>query len=528
MFTSILESLTDRARQTHRDESGAIALAGLAATLILLMMALIIWDAGNAVRDKIDLQNSADVSAYSQASVKARSMNMLSFTNVAKRSTISLHSTYIAMWLGYTDWWRHKGEQCADCFGLCPPCIDYYQNLPLIFAEGWGDWLQFAGFPFPGVEPRQALMATQAGGGGGLFSNLRTDTYKSEVETLDDYQDYIIDITPWWAWTEGLVRGTRNGATLTTSFPPPDGLNSSGSGWIQSALNSSPNYNYVPGPGEFDELPVEKGSFSDACSLSEDASTTYDGPAPMAEATANVGIHQSRSKEGANSGGFAWGFEYLYLGDPRSPIPSPDRSICRTYNYMMWKDDMIPYDYRPAGNRAMDMLQRSNLVFSYKYTPSRAMDILPGSGEVNRSGSESSKYQFVGSDYTVMAPENATYQIAGFWSMARAEIAFAERGDNSDINLGDADERKKALWRAGWTSRIRPVALPGEWNQLAGQGINLNSAYHAVDPYLRVAQQAGLFQQPPLNSANDTYQDMIFMERATRLLGSQSMDGNFK
>ena len=84
--------------RVHRDESGAITLAALAACLILIMVGLTIWDAGRSARDKIDVQNAADTAAYSQAAVRARSMNMLAFTNVAKRSVAGMHSMYFGMW----------------------------------------------------------------------------------------------------------------------------------------------------------------------------------------------------------------------------------------------------------------------------------------------------------------------------------------------------------------------------------------------------------------------------------------------
>src|SRR5690554_3690715 len=64
-----------RLRALDAHQGGAVLLLCLAAVLILMLMAWVVMDAGQVTRDKIEAQTSADVAAYSQASVKSRAMN---------------------------------------------------------------------------------------------------------------------------------------------------------------------------------------------------------------------------------------------------------------------------------------------------------------------------------------------------------------------------------------------------------------------------------------------------------------------
>ncbi len=75
-----------------------LCIAGL---LILLMIGLVLYDATATSKDKVTVQGAADMAAMSQASVKARSMNMLAYSNIAKRSIFSIHSTYISSFIAY-------------------------------------------------------------------------------------------------------------------------------------------------------------------------------------------------------------------------------------------------------------------------------------------------------------------------------------------------------------------------------------------------------------------------------------------
>ncbi len=63
-------------KRFHRDEGGAVMLAALASTLMVFMLGMVLYDAGNTVRDRLKNQSASDAAAYSQAALKARTMNM--------------------------------------------------------------------------------------------------------------------------------------------------------------------------------------------------------------------------------------------------------------------------------------------------------------------------------------------------------------------------------------------------------------------------------------------------------------------
>ncbi|MFB6262862.1 MAG: pilus assembly protein TadG-related protein, partial [Bradymonadaceae bacterium] len=199
-------------RAFHRAQRGAVIVAAFAAVLVLFMLGLTLYDASHVAGEKIDVQNAADAAAYSQAAVEARSMNMISFANAGKRTMSGLHNMYWAMWWAYLTWWSGECSSCCCCSITCCncwscSCRNCWFNAPLIIIEGLADWWSFSGLPIvPAVLPG-------AGHSGSAFAR--------EMAELDSYQTYIADITPWWSWSEQLLRGSRNRATVTSSFPPP-------------------------------------------------------------------------------------------------------------------------------------------------------------------------------------------------------------------------------------------------------------------------------------------------------------------
>ena len=111
------QTLRHRLGRMHRDEGGAIVVLAFAGCLFLFLVGLTLYDAGFMARDKVDVQNAADTAAYSQAAVKARAMNMVSFANVGKRTIVGIGSMYFWQQLFYFIWW--VGE-CSEC--CCWPC----------------------------------------------------------------------------------------------------------------------------------------------------------------------------------------------------------------------------------------------------------------------------------------------------------------------------------------------------------------------------------------------------------------------
>jgi hypothetical protein len=274
-------------KKFHRDESGAIAIFLMAAAMILTMMTFVIYDTGMVARDKMQVQAAADTAAVSQASIKARSMNMLAYSNVAKRSIFAANSSYLANLIAYAEWttfmygianslqgidtnlgsmaqgssvaWRNeiswdfsdysgrhtqlidflKGESCGggDCnmWTLKPPTGDFVANLVSSIIQAFIDFVVngesladvVEGFMADltdelrndwTVDMKDLISGDRAPNEWGGLSKSR---FGQDMEAIDNYQRYISAITPWWGWTEQLVKGIRNGATTAGSAPQP-------------------------------------------------------------------------------------------------------------------------------------------------------------------------------------------------------------------------------------------------------------------------------------------------------------------
>src|SRR5690606_34515840 len=83
----------------------------------------------------------------------------------------------------------------------------------------------------------------------------------NEIQAIDTYQAYMAQIAPWWGWSEGLTRGMRNGASITTSWPVPEGNFSSLNSTVKDVVDKIPvvNTDAVWGQtGATDSLPLEK------------------------------------------------------------------------------------------------------------------------------------------------------------------------------------------------------------------------------------------------------------------------------
>jgi len=581
-------------RRLHGDQSGAIALAALAALMILILVTLTIWDAGQSARDTIDAQNAADTAAHSQASVRARAMNMLAFTNVAKREVVSLHSLYYGMFSGFAIWWA---ERCKGSANADDSRIDCENNRRLLLREGGiqGEWRDFSGQQYKPIdEPHIAkskLANQMAVSVAPSLSSFSREAFGAEVMALDDYQRYLVEVAPWWAWTQALIRGTRNGAHATTSFPPP-GRASAGSGWIQEAVGGISNqadgiFDFEvscgdreadhllnrphPGldPNEIDPtnasareqiaemphgscIPVGATGQVDGVSsgdLDGQADQANRSPAtdPVVEAIGgNVELHRRESEADAgfkdpltlgvihaieasppltlphSAGGGCWWSTFLFTNVMMHPTQTPENTECAETDVRFYS---TPYSLgapQDDVHAADALMTRSNLVFSYRHTPERAMRVLGGKPE--GTGSASSHRNLMSEhEYAIDNPGNPIFSTSGYWSMARAEVVYPHLDDGRDVETGSDSARGLWLFRPGWTAKLRPVALPGEWRDLDYQ---LNDAFHATDEYMRVAEEMGLFDNANgPNAAGDMLEDVRFMDQATRTLTDQRIEG---
>ena len=225
-----------RAASLRGDERGAVLLLCLAAFLILLLVSWVLVDAIFVTVDKQNAQQSADTAAFSQASVEARAMNMVAFTNVAKRSLVGVHTVYESMFVAYEDWIYWLATQCAAGAEVCDK-QKLAENLELYGRELDTDYSAYEN-----NEPY----------------------YFADLRALDNYQRHLVEVTPWWAFSEAVLRAQRNGATLATSFPPPPGYAPPdaprvlGDVVTETGGDSTLAYNISSG---IDRLPVERADY---------------------------------------------------------------------------------------------------------------------------------------------------------------------------------------------------------------------------------------------------------------------------
>lgn len=137
----------------HRTESGAVALLCLAGTLIVFMTALVMFDSGWASQEKLRTQTSADSAAYSNAAVKARSLNSIAYMNVVKRSLIGMFEMYVGMMYFF----RLELEETLECL----------QQVTEEMADYEGDLEGFEGEMDSYEADMEAWRDSCSGGGGG-------------------------------------------------------------------------------------------------------------------------------------------------------------------------------------------------------------------------------------------------------------------------------------------------------------------------------------------------------------------------
>ncbi len=467
-----MKSLTDILERFHGDQRGAILLLSLAAVLILMLMAWVAFDAGPAARDKLELQGAADTAAYSQSAVRARSANYIAYANVAKRSIVAITALYPSMMVAFDIW---LAAQAADCFKWLPnpsACANFFANAPMWVVETLGDATNFAGFT------AAVLWITTFGLLGSPGGNV-TNYYREDLEALDNLQRYLFNLAGWWGWSEGVVRGMRNGATSTGSFPVPRGRALRGFPDIvtlinralgAASINSTDNY---PTTNLVDQLPFRKGEWD------FDHFTTT---AALAETAVNVLNHRNESDLGAKKMVvIAMGTALYFL---------------RGWKMMAKEYGRVsdPFLFAHFSDEGKWLTMNSTLVFAYLNRP-------------DKFTKDRQKFSVPSADYKFRLGlvDEFTYRSSGSWSMARAEISFQGGSPHP--------------FQAGWTARLRPVSLPGEWFEA---GYSMNQAYHDVLPYMALASLVGAGD---FNYILRSIWDFAAMERTTRGFGPSTIGG---
>ncbi len=197
-----------RFKEIHSQERGALAMLCLAGILIIVMMGLLVMDVAEVSQEKAHIQAAADASAHSQAAVMARTMNMISFANVGKRINVGYVAGYDAVmgWLGFLNavaWILTAicGVLIPLTKGLITPVCKQMARISAaascVYAlEHFGD-----------RRPQ--------------WEDVVRGTFGPEIRAYNNYQQYMADITPYWAWSAGVWRGFTNSAPVTVGYPAP-------------------------------------------------------------------------------------------------------------------------------------------------------------------------------------------------------------------------------------------------------------------------------------------------------------------
>lgn len=459
MLNSRLDKWMARRRELAREEGGAVLLMCLAAVLVLLLVCWLLFDAIMVSKEKIDTQASADVAAFSQAGVKARAMNMMAFTNVGKRSIVGVHSVYGSMMQAYYDWVMARVMECVAGLPQCNYEVAE-ANRDLFLEELESDFETFEG---------------------------NQDYYVADVRALDNYQNYVFAMSPWWGWSEAVSRAQRNGATLATSFPPPQGLPRTG------FPNLMPEILAEAGPVGFnvlsdvERLPIRRGDFLQSMVQRGMIDNELWTGSQHAE---NVQVHRERSELGAAYP------EVISRGASFGSTGTMSRGLAQTAAAMRIPGTEMsyaaPWEMQRFDNEARWLRATSNIILTFHADPYQF--------EQKRE-----KYRLL-EDYTIPAETEQIYRPHGFWGMARSEISF------------QVDEAPH-LWSPSWTARMRPVALPMEFREA---GYDFNALYHASMTRLLLS---GMMHEDLVGNGDAFLRDFIYMERISRSLGQSTIDG---
>lgn len=459
MLNFLNDKWAARRAELARDEGGAVVLMCLAAVLILLLVCMLLFDSIMVSKDKIDTQASADVAAFSQAGVKARSMNMIAFTNVSKRSVVGVHSVYASMMQAYYDWVM---ERVMECVLQLPQCN--YEvaeaNRDLFLTEYDGDYQNYVG---------------------------NRDYYVADVRALDNYQTYLFAVTPWWGWSEAVSRAQRNGATLATSFPPPQGIPRHGfpnlQGEIMAAVGPA-GFNVL---SDVETLPIQRGDFLNSMAMRGMINNEL---WRNSQHVANVQVHRERSELGAAYP------QVIQRGASFNSSGTMSRGLAKTAAAMRVPGTEESYaaawEMQRFDNEARWLLSTSNIILTFHADPYHFEE-------------KREKYALL-QDYEIDAASRQIYHPHGFWGMARSEISFQGRS-------------APTLWSPGWTARMRPISLPTEFREA---GYDFNALYRASLTRLMLS---GMMHDDIVGTGEEFMRDFIYMERVSRGMGQSTIDG---
>lgn len=507
-----------RLQSLHNAQGGAIIMLVLAGFLILILTSLMMFDAGRATTDKMQVQTAADSAAYSQAVVKARTMNMVSYANTAKRMFYAYIFVYFAGWEALIASWVKYASRCFRIFPDLKACVRWGVGLSQIIVQIIKFILQD--------------LSTMAG------------RSSDEVKNLDNYQKYMVKITPWWGYAENILRGVYNGATITASWPPPPGTLTKFidkvSDFIEklrkraqqidsiigTSLASKLNFNN-PFSTNRDRMPLERRS-----GVKHHAG--YCGEFILSpEHLIAAGDHYFSSKSGF--GGISKDGQTLGMFAGANLVMSLVNCTLASFflgdHVLDYRIDNGVFANGPDQNQWNQ--STSNITMAYK------------AGGHRVASRQNYKKLLPGVDHD----ENAAYEANGYWSLARSEFVYADkysRGENGSGNflsqLGSLASKLAAgplsralvgdpnMWYPKWTAKLRPLHLPDEkWGpnsntNRSGTPIGLETVFVDTFPYLAISGLiSGLFDSG--FSMGEAINDAAFFYLAASGFDANKLEG---
>jgi len=510
-MTTKLQQLLSRA---HADQSGAIMLLLLAAFLVLFMVAMVLYDAGNATRDKMDVQIAADSAAFSHAVVKARSMNMIVYANVIKRMFYSYLVTYVNAWTAIVG---TMAARAAACFHFPPSlssCKEFFQGLPMVIAEG--------------IEAAVTDVSEL-----GIIGEGRP---KREIKALERYQQYMQTITPWWAWIESTSRATGNGAMVAGTWPPPPSSVTSIKSGINKAIGTvdwalgSQLLNLIPSnTNNTDALPIAR---RDRMKLWK----TKAGPFEFS----------------FSNGAFMAGVAYCaqYAGSLEAIITGVQTFTRSDKHPTPWKEvfagmQLVPaigcavagFTYNSAGYLDWrindDNFEDENTWL--QSTSAMTLAYKPRAGR-NADDGDRQKFDYLSEEYSGPGASEL-YKNEGYFALSRSELVYKQPFEvlGSGIfgtvgNLPILGDRLGLnpypdMWSPRWKARNRPVVLPGEDLGSAVQGpkAGLDTIINDTLPYMILGSAIGIFDSH--FSFSSAWGDLKYLFRVGKSFSASRMEG---
>ena len=500
----------------HGNESGAVMLLLLASFLILFMMAMTLFDAGVAANDKMKVQVAADSASFSHSVVKSRSMNMISYANIIKRMFYSYMATFVNAWVAII---AQMAIEAGDCFKIPPnpfACARFFGGLPMVIMEG-----------IELIENIPTLM-------------MASGASRKEINSLDRYQRYMFNITPWWAWIEGTSRAMGNGAMVSGSWPPPP---SSILNIRNGILSAAGTVDWALGTGFLGALP----------SLTQNTDTL-----PLARRdhqklwTVKAHPFQFSGTKGAIISGmeycaeYAYSFEQIIVGaqtvmQSESFSGSFDNRWkglfvvaslfpvlgCAAAGFAYHDDGYLDWRVNESAfsDRNQWLQSSSNVHLAYK----------PRAGRMD-DGADRKKFGIIQKE----GNRGALYDNSGYFALSRGEIVYKQPiaelatgvfGFASSIpvvsnRLGLNDHPD--MWSPRWKAKNRPMVLPGErmGSSVQGPDVGLNTMINDMIAYLILGSVVGIFDDNFGAGAGLT--DLLYLLRVGTTFGPDQLEGIVK